>query len=269
MKKSRRLFDAIFLPLTLVSIMWILELSKSISGGQSFSYNEFGLMPRSLEGLIGIFTAPMLHGSWSHLFSNSGPMLVLSGLTLYFYRRVATFALISIWLGSGILVWLFSFQDNVSHIGASGVVFGLAAFVAGSGIFRKGNLRATALALLVVVSYGGMFWSLFRLEEGISWEYHFFGTVMGFVTAWVFRGIAENYEDPLPFSVPQPTHEPDYFLPRDIFDKTKQARREEAEAERLFNEMLRQQPPAPQQPMTPWEWYLSQKAREQSQQDQP
>jgi membrane associated rhomboid family serine protease len=264
---QRRLYDALVFPVALVALMTIVEGSKHWGSGALDPYFAWGLFPRSVPGLVGILTAPLIHGGWEHLFSNSGPLLVLFAITLYFYHRVAFGATILVWLGSGFLVWLFAFQSNASHIGSSGVVYGLAAFVAGSGVFRKGNLRATALALMVVVSYSGMFWSLWRQEEGISWEYHFFGALMGAWAAWLFRGVAENYEDPVPVRTVRPAAEPRLFLPPDVFEKTKRERLEEAERERLLRELAAAQPSdapsvEPPRPLTPWEWYIQQKERE-------
>jgi membrane associated rhomboid family serine protease len=263
---KRNLYDALVFPVALVAVMALIEGSKHWGSGPAPTYYELGLFPRRISGLSGILTAPLIHGGWGHLFSNSGPLLVLLGITLFFYHRVAFLATALIWLVSGVLVWLFSVQSGASHIGSSGVVFGLAGFVVGSGIFRRGNLRATALALLVVVSYSGMFWSLFRFEEGISWEYHFFGAATGFLAAWLFSGAEENYEDPVPLPKRYPEAEPRPFLAPDVFEQTKQQRREAAERERILQELARQRAESPDagppRPLTPWEWYLQQKERE-------
>lgn len=151
----------------------------------------YGLHTRETAGLIGIITSPLLHGSWSHLLSNTFPLVSLLGLLLFFYPRLWPRALVTLWIGTGSLVWLLG--RPVTHIGASGVVYALAAFLGFSGFFRR-DLRAVVISLLVLFYYGSMVVGILPGQEGISWESHLLGLVMGIVGAYMFRGELEDHE---------------------------------------------------------------------------
>jgi len=66
------------------------------------------------------------------------------------------------------------------------LIYGLGAFLFFSGVVRR-DIRAIAVALLVVFLYGGMVWGVFPLDRHISFESHFFGLLTGFLLAFVFR----------------------------------------------------------------------------------
>ncbi|MBK9255740.1 MAG: rhomboid family intramembrane serine protease [Saprospiraceae bacterium] len=152
----------------------------------------YGIYPRQTYGIIGILTAPFIHGDWSHLISNSSPVLVLTVIMTFFYKRVALASFILITLGTGLLVWMFGRESY--HIGASGVVYGLVAFVFWSGVFRK-NMKSIVLALIIVVMYSGLFENLFPSEKvNISWESHLFGAIVGLMAAFVFKNVKEEDE---------------------------------------------------------------------------
>lgn len=127
--------------------------------------------------------------------------MVLGFMIFSFYRKIAWLFLPFGWLLTGILVWLFADlgllpSDNHvgCHIGASGLVYMMAAFVFFSGIFRR-SLPLIAVSLVVVFLYGGMLWGIFPEEviiytedqQRISWESHFFGAVVGAFFAFSWR----------------------------------------------------------------------------------
>ncbi|MEZ4906728.1 MAG: rhomboid family intramembrane serine protease [Saprospiraceae bacterium] len=113
-----------------VSVMWISHLIKVIG---HFNWNIYGIYPREVDGLFGIIAAPFLHSNFQHLFSNSIPMFFMITLIYLFYNGIATLSILSIYVLTGISVWLFG--RSVYHIGASGVVYGLISFVFWSGVF--------------------------------------------------------------------------------------------------------------------------------------
>ena len=147
-----------------------------------FSLIQFGILPRSFRGVIGVFLSPFLHGSAMHLWSNAVPLLVL--LTLLFwnvgYRPTQTLTLI--WIGSGAGTWLIGGNDEL-HIGASGVVYGLVAYLIAAGFLMR-NWRSAVVAIVVFFLYGGIVWGVLPLQEGMSWEGHLCGAVAG---AWAAR----------------------------------------------------------------------------------
>jgi membrane associated rhomboid family serine protease len=145
---------------------------------------RMGVFPRDALGLLGIISAPLVHGSALHLLANTPPLLVLGTALLYGYPRSALPALAGMWVGSGLGVWLFARASF--HIGASGLTHGLMFFVFVIGILRR-DRPAIALALLVFFLYGGMVWTIFPYDPQVSFEYHFFGAVSGVAMAIVLR----------------------------------------------------------------------------------
>ncbi|MEY3051552.1 MAG: hypothetical protein RLY31_1337 [Bacteroidota bacterium] len=202
-----------------VAAMWGIHLFQLLT---SVDLGTFGILPRELYGLRGILFAPFIHDDLPHLLSNSAPVLVLSVIMLYFYRRVATRGILMIYLLTGFAVWLFA--RRVFHIGASGVVYGLLSFVFWSGIFRR-SIKSIILALIVTFLYSGYFWGILPNQEGISWESHLLGGLAGIFTAYWYKEEIEADEEGQPPSWERedPSTE-QYFLARDTFEKTKAER---------------------------------------------
>lgn len=179
--QPRSLIAPLAVPLFLVLIMWVVFL---IEFETNSNFAQYGLKPRTLSGLLGIFTIPFLHGSWSHLINNTVPMLILGWALFKFYPTLAVKTLIWIYLMGG--VWLWISGRSFYHIGASGIVYGMAAFLFFSGWLRR-EKRVAALSLLVAFMYGGMWWGILPVDPSISWEGHFWGGFAGIVLAFVFR----------------------------------------------------------------------------------
>lgn len=179
--EKKHLQLSIFMPLVFIAIIWIVKLFEFVSGTD---LGQYGLLPRHFSGLRGILFSPFLHGDWNHLFSNTVPFFVLSFLMIFNYRKVAFKSFVFIFFVSGILVWLFG-RENY-HIGASGLVYGMAFFIFFSGIFRK-NIQSIALSLLIVFIYGGIVWGILPIDLKTSWEGHLMGAICGFTTAFYFR----------------------------------------------------------------------------------
>jgi len=222
-KEFWRFLTHVRIPLTIVLLMWLAHLLNESKGG---IYNSWGIYPRELDGLVGIFLAPVLHSGYQHLFSNSIPMFVLTSIMVIFYRRVAVPSFVFIYLLAGATVWMFG--REVYHIGASGVVYGLVSFVFWLGVFRK-NSRSIVLSLIIIVMYSGYISGVLPDQPGISWESHLLGGLVGILVAFLFKDVLEP-DEIVNEAVVEETQE--YFLPRDIFEKTKEQRRIEAEMER-------------------------------------
>lgn len=211
----------------LISLMWLVQAVQSFF---QVDLGMYGIFPRHVFGLRGIVFTPFLHDGWGHLISNTPPLFVTLVFLFGFYRKIAWQALLMMYLGTGILMWCFA--RSSFHVGASGVVYALVAFIAWTGIFRR-NIRTIALALIVVVMYGPMLAGILPGKEGISWEGHLVGGLMGIYTAWFFHRSWDSDESP-PTTPPTP-EEPRQFLPSDIFDKTR------AEREAEFYQRLREE----------------------------
>jgi membrane associated rhomboid family serine protease len=128
--------------------------------------------------------SPFIHGDLNHLASNSLPLFLLFAGAVYFYRGLAFSVLWKIWLITGVAVWIFG-RDSV-HIGASGIVYGLASFMAISGMLRN-DTRLLAVSFLTIFLYGGMVWGVLPLFKHISWESHLAGALSGIYCAVVYR----------------------------------------------------------------------------------
>ena len=231
MLSKRNFQNVIKWPLGLLAIMWVVFIiDYYLFQGLLSAY--YGLHSRELAGVPGMLLSPFFHGGWGHLLSNSVPFLSLTGLLVFFYPRLWPRALASLWLGTGALVWLLG--RSVTHIGASGVVYALAAFLAFSGIFRR-DLRAVVVSLVVLFYYGGMIVGILPGQEGISWESHLLGLVMGIIGAYVYRGELEEHEVKAREKKAN-RHAPtirEPFLEDDAFAKTKRERENERFWEKL------------------------------------
>ena len=181
-------FYRAFTPVLLfTSLLWMIHLVAYVNGGALWN---LGVTARDLSSLPMILTAPLVHASWEHLVANTLPILILGTALLFGYARSSKWVIPVIWIGSGLGVWLFA--REVTHLGASGLTHGLMFFVFVAGVIRKDKL-SSVLAMTVFFLYGGMVMSIFPREEGISFEYHFFGALMGVLMAIILRGY-----DPLP-----------------------------------------------------------------------
>lgn len=168
----------------LTALPWIVQAVTVVF---SLQLKQFGLRPLEWNGLSGIFTMPLLHADWGHLISNTPAMLLLLFGLFLFYKHGAWRILLFLYLLGGFLTWLMG--RSSTHIGASGLVYALAAFHFVSGVIRK-SPRQRAFALLVAFLYGGFVWAFFpTLYRGtsISWEGHLSGLIAGIVLAFYFR----------------------------------------------------------------------------------
>jgi len=173
--------NALLLVVAMVALMWLTEVADQIGFGDLDSY---GIHPRDVDGLPEIVAAPFLHAGFGHLISNTVPFLVM-GTVIAFAGlvRVALVTLV-VALVSGLGTWLIASPDSV-HLGASGVVFGYAAYLVARGLLSR-RLTELAVGALVVGVWGlGMLQGLLP-QERISWQAHLFGAVGGVVAAALF-----------------------------------------------------------------------------------
>jgi membrane associated rhomboid family serine protease len=179
---SRSWFASSVVPFRLVFIMWLVF---SLEFFYRFDFSFLGIRPRSLTGLIGIFTAPMIHGNYLHLLSNTVPLIFLGAALYFFYRRIAASVFTRCYFVTNVLVWIFSPRVSY-HIGASGLIYGLASFLIVFGLLRM-ELLALLLSISVAIVYGGIFYGVLPTDSRISWESHLAGAITGVVTAFQFR----------------------------------------------------------------------------------
>jgi membrane associated rhomboid family serine protease len=136
-----------------------------------------GLIPRTQRGLVGIATMPFLHANFAHLSGNLISLVVLLAFMLVFHSKQLIVDVVLIAIVGGLLLWLFG--RSAVHIGASGLIYGLAGYMIVAGITHKRFWEVVA-ALAVAVFYGNsLFWGLLPLQPGISWDGHLAGALGG------------------------------------------------------------------------------------------
>ncbi len=221
MSKQESNLAVIKWPLLFLVIIWGIHLSQVFLG---FSYYGWGVYPRHVQGMLGILTSPLIHGDFGHLINNSIPFLVCAIFMLLFYRRIAVKSFFLIYILTGILVWLFARPSF--HIGASGVVYGMVAFLFWNGIFRK-SVRSIAISLVVFFLYSGMIIGVFPIREGVSWESHLLGAIVGVFVSYLFREEIEegDRKKKASWELEAPPEER-RFLNSDTFDYTLKERQD-------------------------------------------
>jgi membrane associated rhomboid family serine protease len=168
----------LFFVMSLWSVFWYeLQFHQSLS--------HFGVYPREVFGLKGILFSPFLHGDVEHLANNSIALFVLLPILRYFYKEQTYVVLCLGILFSGLGTWLLGRPSY--HIGASGLIYTLVSFIFFKGIFTK-YYRLVALSFTIVILYGGSVWYMFpNVKEGISWEGHLAGFIVGLVLALLLK----------------------------------------------------------------------------------
>jgi membrane associated rhomboid family serine protease len=178
---TRQFFRIVAFPLLFMVILWAIRFAD-----EAFDLNlvRWGIFPRRISGLPGIILSPLIHASYTHLISNSVPLLFLGLIMFYFYREVAFTAFFWVYISTGIWVWIAG--REAYHVGASGLIYSFVCFLFYSGIFRR-KQSLMALSLLMIFLYGGLIWGILPLQPKISWETHLLGAVAGFVIAFFLR----------------------------------------------------------------------------------
>jgi membrane associated rhomboid family serine protease len=173
---------SIIIPSVIILFMWIVRITETIFG---LDLSSLGISPLEIKGLPGIFLSPFIHENFRHLLNNTLPLYMLSITLFFFYSEIALKVLSWTWILTGLLVWLGG--REAWHIGASGLVYGLASFLFFSGIIRR-YFRLVALSLLIVFIYGEMVWGIFPgVYQNVSWESHMLGFVSGIILAVWYR----------------------------------------------------------------------------------
>ncbi len=177
--------------LGIVILLWVIE-SVDVFVFRGALDQQFGIRPRSLSGLWGILFAPFLHGSFSHLFANTVPLVTLGWLVML--RRTSDWLSVSVVAAvcSGLGTWLIGAPYS-THIGASGVIFGYFGFLLLRGYFER-SFVAIAFSILVTFLYGGIILGTlpFFNAPNVSWEGHLFGFLGGALAAWLLAKPSEQ-----------------------------------------------------------------------------
>jgi membrane associated rhomboid family serine protease len=212
------------------SLAGVLLLVAVFSAQPAFDWPAFAIAPHAVAGLVGIVTAPLLHGSLEHLGANAVALLLLGTLAGTVYPRATLRALPLLWVGSGLGAWALG-DIGTRHLGASGIAHGLMFLVFTLGLLRR-DRAAIAAAMVVFFLYGGMLLTVLPHEIDVSWQAHLGGALAGVLSALVFRrsdplaprkryswedetvaaggdGLADPLEPPRPDAVPVLWNRPD------------------------------------------------------------
>ncbi|MGL2964515.1 rhomboid family intramembrane serine protease [Flavobacterium sp. RSB2_4_14] len=169
-----------------------------------------GILPRTFQGLQGVFFSPFLHGDLNHIANNSIPLFILTTALIYFYRDISLKVLCYGILLSGIITWVIG--RNSFHIGASSLIYVLVSFIFFKGMMTQ-YYRLMALSLAVVMLYGGMIWYIFpEVDKRISWEGHLAGLLTGFIFATYFKTPDYVKSTQFPWEKPDFNPEEDAFM---------------------------------------------------------
>jgi membrane associated rhomboid family serine protease len=181
----------------MAAVMWVVEIADQVADGRLDSH---GIEPREVDGLDGVVFAPFLHAGWDHLIGNTIPFLLLGfAIALGGVARVATVTVIVALVG-GLGTWLVA-PENTVHIGASGIVFGYAAYLVARGIYSRSPVQI-ALGVVVLAVWGTTLLRGLVPEDGISWQGHLFGAIGGVLAARLLhrRAVRAGTEGPAALS---------------------------------------------------------------------
>ncbi len=176
-----RLSYALWFTMAFLLTIWSVYALNDMLG---LGWRKHGVHPRQWEGLTGVLTYPFLHGDLGHLWNNTMSFFTLNGFLFYFYRSIALRVWLWLFFASGLLLWGLAVDGN--HIGASGIIYGLAAFLFTSGIIRDNRLLLR-VSLAVAFLYGGIVWWMLPIDDHVSWEGHLSGAIVGVALAVAFR----------------------------------------------------------------------------------
>ena len=179
--EKRIVRHALFVSFSFNVILWLVKIFEIEF---NFDFSSWGVLPLTAKGLRGIICSPLIHANFEHLVANTFPLFILTFSLFFFYRKSSYTIFILIYLLSGLFVWLGG--REALHIGASGIIYGLAAFLFMSGIISF-NIRLLTISMIVSLVYGGLFWGIFPIKPEISWESHLWGGLSGLVLAVLYR----------------------------------------------------------------------------------
>jgi membrane associated rhomboid family serine protease len=169
--------DKTYWILGFVVVVWVVALVNLLLG---YRLDAWGLYPRSIKGLVGIFLSPFLHYGLRHVLANTIPFIVLGSLVIL--RGIEEFLELSLFIivVGGAAVWLLG--RPAYHVGASGLIMGYFGYLVARGWYER-SFTSLIIAIFVVVFYGGAMWSVLPGAWRVSWEMHLFGLISGVLAA--------------------------------------------------------------------------------------
>ena len=167
--------------LGITAVLWIIEIFNIYVG---HSLCNYGIHPRTQNGLLGIVIAPWLHGSVDHLLLNTLPFIVLGSFIASNGKKKFIKISLFIIIVAGGATWLVGSQGY--HVGLSGVLFGFFGYLLAVGYYNR-DFVSILIAAVVIFFYGSMIWGIFPSDGPVSWEGHLFGLLAGLLSAKIIR----------------------------------------------------------------------------------
>jgi membrane associated rhomboid family serine protease len=178
-RRSNNIWNSFKTVLLIVAMLWIIFFISLV-----LPLQDCGIRPRTVPGLIGILLAPFIHGSIDHLIANSISLLILGSIFLSIERKLSLVIVLHIIILGGLGTWFIG-RASYTHIGASGVVYGILGYLVTMGIFVR-NFRALLVSIIIFILYGGAIWGIFPTSGFVSWESHLCGFIAGISTAKLY-----------------------------------------------------------------------------------
>ena len=169
-----------------IAAVCLLFLAHLLNHLFAMRFLQFGIVPRTAQGLLGILFSPFLHGNTAHLLANCSALVALIFFLFANKKYRAEEALLWIWFLSGLGTWLIGRGAPAVHVGASGVIYGLISYLFFAGFWMKG-WRPVVVALLILLLYGGAIYGVIPGETRMSWEGHLSGALAGLAVAVGFH----------------------------------------------------------------------------------
>lgn len=174
---------AMLLMIGFAAVLWVVQI---VNAADAYDLDRFGLKPRQLDGLWGIVTEPFLHASWTHLLSNTAPVVLIGWVLMRAGIRTWGIVTAIVVLAGGVATWAVGPSHTVI-VGASGMVFGwLGYLLARAYLVRR--LKWIIEAVLVLFFFGTLLYGLLpTLHSQVSWQAHVCGFLAGIAAGAVLH----------------------------------------------------------------------------------
>jgi membrane associated rhomboid family serine protease len=174
--------SAFLVMLVATGVLWAVELADALDRHR---LDQYGLRPRTLQGLEGIVTMPLLHANAGHLLSNTAPFVLLGWVLMLSGLRSWLVVTGLVMLAGGFATWLVAPSGVI--IGASGLIFGWLGYLLARAFFAR-RILWIIVAALVVLFFGSLLSGLLpSFDSNISWQAHVCGFAAGIGTAWLLH----------------------------------------------------------------------------------
>jgi membrane associated rhomboid family serine protease len=174
---------ALLVMVGVAALLWAIEIVDQV-GNHHWDY-RFGLKPRQVDGLWGVLTQPFLHGSYSHLFSNTVPLVGVGWVLLLSGVRVWLFVTAFVVIVGGLATWLVAPSGVI--VGASALVFGWMGYLLARAYFSR-RLKWIVTAVALLIFFGTLLGNLLpTVDAHVSWQSHLCGFLAGVLGGWLLH----------------------------------------------------------------------------------